>query len=202
MCNIGAAHTDGDYILFLNDDIEIRGGEWLERLLGHCRLPHVGAVGCKLYYPGMKEIQHIGIVNYPFGPAHPFCENEDKGSVLYFGRNFLDYNYCAVTGACMMIERSKFDEAGRFDESLAVTYNDVELCFRLVEMGCYNVVRNDVALVHHESLSRGSDEDGEKRKRQIREMKHLYELHPQWKGRDPFYNYNLSQTRGNFTLNI
>ena len=56
MCNIGASHTDGDCILFLNDDIEIRGEEWLSRMLGHCQPPHVGAVGCKLYYPGGKII--------------------------------------------------------------------------------------------------------------------------------------------------
>ena len=203
MCNIGASLTDGELILFLNDDIEIRGGEWLLRLAGHAALPHAGAVGCKLYYPGEKEIQHCGVLNLPIGPGHAFHHFTDKGMVLYYGRNLLEYNFSAVTGACLMVERKKFDEVGGFDESLAVAYNDVELCFKLIEAGYFNVLRNDVVMIHHESVSRGyEDVSKEKLARQKREMKRLYELHPNWKGKDPFYNINLTRDKGDFSFDI
>ena len=203
MCNLGAASTKGDYILFLNDDIEVYGLEWLSRLVGHCALDHVGAVGAKLYYPGGEQIQHDGVLNLPIGPGHAFHRFEDKNMVLYYGRNLLEYNFSVVTGACLMVSRSKFEEVGGFDETLPVAYNDVELCFKLIDRGYYNVLRNDVILIHHESLSRGYEEESpQKLKRQQREMNHLYELHPDWKGVDPCYNINLTRDKGDFSLDI
>ncbi len=202
MCNLGASLTDGEFILFLNDDIEIRGEEWLSRMLGHCQLPYVGAVGCKLYYPGETEIQHAGVLNLPIGPGHAFHHFTDKGMVLYYGRNLLEYNFSVVTGACLMVAREKFDQVGGFDESLAVAYNDVELCFKLIDAGYYNVLRNDVVMIHHESVSRGYEVSDEKIQRQMREMKRLYELHPDWKGKDPCYNINLARDKGDFSFNI
>ena len=202
MCNIGARAGDGDFILFLNDDIEIRGEQWLSRMLGHCQLAHVGAVGCKLYYPGEKEIQHLGVLNLPIGPGHAFHRFEDQGMVLYYGRNLLDYNFTIVTGACLMVERRKFDEVGGFDETLPIAYNDVELCFKLIDAGYFNVLRTDVVMIHHESISRGYEDNDRKIERQMKEMAHLYELHPDWKDRDPCYNINLTRDRGDFSFDI
>ena len=202
MCNIGAKETDGDYILFLNDDIEIQGEEWLSRMLGHCQLAHVGAVGCKLYYPGGEQLQHCGVLNLPIGPGHAFHRFEDKDMIFYYGRNLLEYNFSIVTGACLMVSRAKFDEVGGFDETLPVAYNDVELCFKLIDHGYFNVLRTDVAMIHHESVSRGYEESPEKIERQQREMAHLYELHPKWKGVDPCYNPNLTKDRGDFSFDI
>ena len=203
MCNRGAEETDGDFLLFLNDDIEICGEEWLSRLVGHAQLPHAGAVGCKLYYPGHTEIQHVGVLNLPIGPGHAFHHFTDADMVLYYGRNLLEYNFSAVTGACLMVDRQKFKEVGGFDESLPVAYNDVELCFKLIDAGYYNILRNDVVMIHHESVSRGyEDVSEEKIQRQMREMERLYELHPNWKGRDPFYNVNLTRDRGDFSFDI
>ncbi|MBR1629507.1 MAG: glycosyltransferase, partial [Lachnospiraceae bacterium] len=203
MCNRGAEETDGDFLLFLNDDIEICGEEWLSRLVGHAQLPHAGAVGCKLYYPGHTEIQHVGVLNLPIGPGHAFHHFTDADMVLYYGRNLLEYNFSAVTGACLMVDRQKFKEVGGFDESLPVAYNDVELCFKLIDAGYYNILRNDVVMIHHESVSRGyEDVSEEKIQRQMREMERLYELHPDWKGRDPFYNVNLTRDRGDFSFDI
>lgn len=199
MCNIGAAHSSGNIILFLNDDIKVQGDGWLARMAGHARLSHVGAVGCKLYYPKGHMIQHCGVVNTAVGPGHAFYGIDDVGVVMYGGRNLLPYNFAVVTGAALMVERHKFDEAGGFDESLAIAYNDVALCFSLLEKGYYNVLRPDVSLVHYESVSRGFDaDDSEKTKRRIREMEHLYELHPSMKGYDPCFNPNLKNDNADF----
>ncbi|MDE6742878.1 MAG: glycosyltransferase [Lachnospiraceae bacterium] len=194
MCNLGAAHAKGDVLLFLNDDIEAQGKEWMTILTEQALQPHTGAVGAKLYYPDSKIIQHTGVTNMKIGPAHKLGGMEDQGS-LYHGRNLADHNVLAVTAACMAVERKKYDEVGGFCEELAVAYNDVDICFSLYEKGYYNLVRNDVVLFHHESYSRGSDRVAAKEKRLLQERKKLYQRHPELYGKDPFYSRHLVQER-------
>lgn len=194
MCNLGAACAKGDVLLFLNDDIEVQGKEWMTILTEQALQPHTGAVGAKLYYPASKIIQHTGVADMKIGPAHKLGGMEDQGS-LYHGRNLADHNVLAVTAACMAVEREKYDAVGGFCEELAVAYNDVDICFSLYEKGYYNVVRNDVALFHHESYSRGSDRDAAKEKRLLQERKKLYQRHPELYGKDPFYSRHLVQER-------
>ena len=215
MCNLGAAKASGEFLLFLNDDIEISDdvkqnpnltaptNQWLSILTGQAQVSYTGAVGCKLYYPGGVEFQHAGVLNLPIGPGHCLYGMKDNLN-YYYGRNLLDYNFCAVTGACLMVERKKFDEAEGFDEELVVAYNDVALCFRLVELGYHNVIRNDIALVHHESVSRGLDQASEeKEERRKRELRKLYDKHPRFAhGYDPCYNPNLVPDRGDFSFNM
>lgn len=194
MCNLGAAHAKGDILLFINDDIEAQGKEWMTILAEQAMQPHTGAVGAKLYYPHSKIIQHTGVANMKIGPAHKLGGMEDRGS-LYHGRNLADHNVLAVTAACMAVERKKYDAVGGFCEELAVAYNDVDICFSLYEKGYYNLVRNDVVLFHHESYSRGSDREAAKEKRLLQERKKLYQRHPELYGKDPFYSRHLVQER-------
>lgn len=204
MCNIGASVSNGEYILFLNDDIEVINGEWLERMLGQAELLHAGAVGAKLLYPESENIQHTGVINIENGPSHAFEGLNDR-DIYYFGRNKLDYNYIAVTAACLMLSKEKFNEVGGFNENLNVAYNDVDLCFKLVEAGYYNVVRTDVILYHYESYSRGNDiADRKKFERLVEERNRLYDIHPRFavgENMDPFYNRHLAQTSADFSYN-
>jgi glycosyltransferase involved in cell wall biosynthesis len=197
MCNEGAAHSRGSYLLFLNDDVEMIHSEWLQRMLGHAQKSYVGAVGAKLLYPKTTIIQHDGVSSMKGGPAHNFLKCEDR-DIHYFGFNRVDYNCIAVTGACLLVETTKFMEAGGFDEKLPVAYNDVSLCFALYENGYYNVIRNDVVAYHHESLSRGNDHlNDEKLFRLSRELTRLYCKFPYLNEKDPFLNGNLhSYTTG------
>ncbi len=215
MCNMGAAAAGGELLLFLNDDIEIsevvkdnphvagQPNQWLSILAGQAQVNYTGAVGCKLYYPNSIRFQHAGVLNLPIGPGHALYGYEDNLN-YYYGRNLLDYNFAVVTGACLMVERKKFDEVGGFDEDLPVAYNDVALCFKLLEAGYHNVLRNDVALIHHESVSRGLDEQSAaKEERRKKEMEKLYDKHPKFKGGyDPCYNPNLVPDRGDFAFNM
>ncbi len=194
MCNTGARISKGEYLLFLNDDIEIRDSIWLERMLGQAELAHVGAVGAKLLYPNTTLIQHDGVISIESGPVHEFAKMDDEES-YYFNRNRLDFNVLAVTAACLMVKRDKFDEIGGFDEELPVAYNDIDICMKLVKAGYFNVIRNDAILNHHESISRGDDAlDPKKFDRLMKEQEKLYEKHPSFKKKDPFYNPNLVQT--------
>lgn len=189
--NLGAAQASGDLLLFLNDDTEVLVPDWLQRLGGYAQLKHVGAVGAKLLYPGGQRVQHVGVVNLASGPVHAFVGAE-ASHPCYFARAVLEYNWLAVTGACLMVERAKFDRVGGFDEALPVAYNDVDLCFRLSAAGFYNVVSPGVKLIHHESFSRGLDVmDPSKHARLRREVQVLYQKHPRFYQHDPFHNPNL-----------
>lgn len=192
MCNLGVQNARGEYLLFLNDDIEVFQPQWLQRMLGHAQQKHTGAVGAKLYYPNSTLMQHTGVSNTQKGPIHSFMGLDDRVP-YYFGWNWVDNNCIAVTGACLMVSAEKFAEVGGFDEALPVAYNDVKLCFALHEKGYYNVVRNDVMAYHYESLSRGSDQvSDQKLIRLSRELTGLYAAFPHLKYRDPYLNENLA----------
>ena len=203
MCNLGAGAATGEYVLFLNDDIEAMAvldvpeqeaedaNNWLTNMLSHAGKSHVGAVGAKLYYPDSNTIQHAGITNLRLGPVHKMQFLRDARS-YYDGRNVYDINVLAVTGACLMMRRSVFEECGGFSEDLAVAFNDVELCFRLYEMGYYNVQCNSAVLYHHESLSRGNDASEEKQIRLQNERRKMYDMHSDLYGTDPFYHPYLN----------
>lgn len=192
MCNMGAKEAKGNLLLFLNDDMEILMPGWLDRMAQKALLSYVGGVGAKLLYPASTTIQHAGITNLRVGPAHKlqFLDDNDE---YYYGMNRGVHDMLAVTGACLMMRRSVFEEAGGFYEGLAVAFNDVDLCYRIYEKGYYNLVRNDVAFYHHESLSRGKDgESKEKQQRLLREKDLLYERHQKLYGKDPFYHPYLT----------
>ncbi|NDO50968.1 glycosyltransferase [Lachnospiraceae bacterium MD335] len=186
MCNLGVQEAKGEYVLLLNDDMEAVEDSWLLRLAGQASLEHVGAVGAKLLYPNTSLIQHAGIANTVSGPGHKLKKLDDSVS-YYYGRNRFIYDLIGVTAACLMIRRERYLELGGLFEGLAVAYNDVDFCFRLCEKGLYNVQRNDVALYHHESLSRGDDmQDKNKLKRLMAEKDVLYQRHRQFYRQDPF----------------
>lgn len=198
--NIGINSSQGELLLFLNDDTEVIMSDWLERMAGYACLPHVGAVGAKLLFPGGEEIQHTGVLNLQSGPSHAY-RKQPRNSHGYFMRNLLEYNWIAVTGACMMVERKKLEQAGFFDEELPVAYNDIELCFRLIDCGYYNVMCPMAQLIHHESVSRGDDLlTEEKLERLGRERGLLYKKHPFYFQHDPFFNVNFHPDGVNFEL--
>lgn len=146
----------------------------------------------KLLYPSDCRIQHAGITNLPMGPVHKLQTlTDDK---VYYGKaNRLVGNFLAVTAACLMVEKKKFLEVGGFETSLAVAFNDVDLCYKLYEAGYSNVCINDRYAYHHESLSRGADEPAEKVRRLLRERDILFSRHPGLYGRDPYYSDYLNR---------
>lgn len=200
MCNIGAAQAGGEYILLLNDDMEIIEENWLRILLGQALLPGTGAVGAKLWYPEEERIQHAGITNMHIGPSHKLVTFPDD-RIYYYGHNAVTYDMIAVTAACLLVKRSIYREVGGLDEDMAVSYNDVDFCFKIVEAGYRNVVRNDAVLLHHESASRGLDElSSEKWLRLLQEKEKLYKKHPLFYKRDPYYSEQLADDAPDYRI--
>ena len=152
--NIGARLSKADYLLFLNDDIEIIDARWLHELLRHAVRPEVGAVGGLLLYPN-GAIQHAGvfIINHGGGCAHLFHKMmPDEKIYRRLDRTVREVT--ANTGACLMLSRKKFEAMEGFDEELVVVGNDIDLCLRLSTLGYRNIWTPQCCLIHHESISR------------------------------------------------
>lgn len=194
MCNRGAHFSKGAYLLFMNDDMEVICDNFLEKLLGYASLPHVAAVGAKLLYPEDRSIQHVGISNINKGPSHKLATFSDEG-IYYFGRNRYVWDVLAVTGACLMLDKEKFYRAGGFSDRLQVGYNDVDLCVKLYELGYYNVVNNEVTLLHYESYSRGYDNYNDYAAQRLKEERAMFYEGHRWllTNPDPFYHPNLDK---------
>ncbi len=179
MCNWGAVLSRGELLLFLNDDIEAVTDNFLNIMAGQAMNFKTGCVGAKLIYPDSNIIQHAGIFNLSVGPVHRLHGLSDD-DFLYYGHNRFDYELLGVTAACLMVKRSLFFEINGFEEKLEIAYNDVDFCFSIHKKGYKNVIRNDVTLIHYESLTRGNDDAPKKRARLDSERNLLYSRHPEF----------------------
>ena len=189
--NQAAAVAKGEYIVLLNNDTEIITPNWLEIMVGYAMQPHIGAVGAKLLYPD-NTVQHAGVILGIGGIAqHAFigCSRNDPG---FYGRLSVPFNYSAVTAACLMVAKSKFNEVNGLEEYLQVAFNDIDFNLKLLEKGYYNVCLNQVELYHHESKSRGLDTTSEKYKRFVSEHDYMKDKWGKVIYSDKFYNPNLS----------
>ncbi|MBD3260310.1 MAG: glycosyltransferase [Candidatus Altiarchaeales archaeon] len=188
---------NSDYLLFLNDDIEVLSREWLDEMMSFIQQPGVGVVGAKLLYPD-RRIQHAGVIigiGGVAGHSHKYIPNGHPG---YFARPHIVQNVSAVTGACMLVSRSVFEKVGGFEEKLPKAFNDVDFCLKVREAG-YEIIYNPRAvLIHHESISRGkgngSDPDF---------ADSVHYMLDKWECSsydDPYYNPNLSLGREDFSF--
>ena len=189
----------GDYLLFLNNDTEVITPEWIEELLMYARRRDVGVVGAMLYYPD-DTIQHAGIIVGMGNAAEPAFNGIRRGENGYMGRLCYAQNYSAVTGACMMVRRSIWDEVDGFDEDLAVSFNDVDFCLKVRASGYLVVWTPFAELYHYEFRSRGLNDSSAKISLTEKEVALFRQ---RWKdiftNGDPYYNANLSLMRHQFT---
>ena len=156
--NIGARASKGEYLLFLNDDIEIIDPRWLERLVENAQRPEVGLVGARLLYPDGR-VQHGGMfLTYNNIARHAF-RFEAKTESGYFGLALSQRNVTAVTGACMMTRREIYDAVGGFDEHHSVVNNDLDFCLRIRAQGRLVVLISETEIIHHELASRANMAD-------------------------------------------
>jgi GT2 family glycosyltransferase len=192
--NLGASYAKGEYIILLNNDMEIITDNWMEELLMYAQREDVGAVGAKLYYED-DTIQHAGIVvglgaHRSAGHTH---YRLPKANLGYMGKLYYAQDVSAVTGACLMVKKSLFDQLHGLDESFAVALNDVDFCLRLRELGLLNVFTPFAELYHYESKSRGLDDTADRAKRYEEEVSRF---RARWKelldAGDPYYNVNFS----------
>ena len=198
--NYGVTFAHGEYLLFLNNDVEVIEPDVIRELLGYARRDDVGIVGARLLYQD-DTIQHAGVV-IGFGgiAGHTFI-GLHQAENSYFHRAMCAQDYSAVTAACMMSKRSLFDQVGGFREELAVAFNDIDYCLKIRSLG-KKVVYNPYALLYHyESKSRGLEDTPEKVERFNREVARFIGYWPEIViNGDPYYNPNLTLRKSNFAL--
>lgn len=202
--NLGVKHADGEYILLLNNDTQVISLNWIEELLMFAQREDVGAVGAKLYYPD-KTVQHAGVV-LQLGAhrtaGHIHCL-QGRDSIGYMGKLCYAQNVSAVTAACLMVSKAKYEEVGGLDEQFRVALNDVDFCLKLRKKGYLNIFTPYSELYHYESISRGSDLEGENSKRLDKEAE---DFKRKWKEvldkGDPYYNPNFSLDHNDYSLKM
>lgn len=198
--NFGVSYAKGEYILLLNNDVEIINGSCLEEMLMFAQRKDVGAVGAKLYYSD-DTVQHAGVILGLGGTAGHAHKHFGRSHPGYMARASIAQNLSACTAACLMMRRDVFDEVGGLDESFEVAFNDVDLCMKIRKKGYLVVFTPYAELYHYESKSRGNDSTPEKLERFRGEINRFKE---KWKKQlddgDPYYNPNLTLTRDDFSL--
>ena len=197
---MAAGVATGQVLISLNNDTEIVEPEWLTELVSHVSRPEVGVAGALLLF-GDNTVQHAGI--HPgegglMGHGHKHLSGESSG---YFSRLKAVHEVAAVTGACMAIEKSTWFELGGLDqENLAVAYNDVDLCFKARKKGLRVIFTPFSKVLHHESVSRGFDNDPAINDRLKKELKTMKDRWGEFIEYDPAYSPNLSFDGGSFKL--
>ncbi|WP_294341466.1 glycosyltransferase family 2 protein [uncultured Clostridium sp.] len=197
--NFGAKFATGDHILLLNNDVEVINEGWLTKMVSLSQREDVGCVGAKLYYPD-DTIQHGGVIVGLGGTAAHAHRGLNKNDYGFFLRLGITQNLSAVTGACLLIKKSVFDEVNGLDETFEVAYNDVDFCLRVLMTGRVNVWTPYAELYHYESKSRGLEDTEEKQKRFMGEFNRFRERYADFleKG-DPYYSCNLTLSKEDFS---
>lgn len=205
--NYGVKNAKGEYIILLNNDTEIITPSWIEGMLEHAQRKEVGAVGVKLFYPN-NTIQHAGVIlginggtgKGVAGHAFKFSPREIEGFPV---QKDILRNYSAVTAACLMVSKKKYNEVNGLEEKFRIAFNDVDFCLKLLKKGYYSVYTPYVELYHHESISVGTPEaktrDNDEFSKEIDLMYEKWEFQIE---NDPFYNENLSKKSEDFNVTL
>jgi len=201
--NFGVDHSKGEYVLLLNNDTEIITPDWIESMLEHAQRKNVGAVGIKLLYPN-NRIQHAGIIIGLGGVAgHVQKMSEDLHYIPLLWNKDLIRNYSAVTAACLMIKKTKYLEVRGLDTKYRIAFNDVDFNLKLIKRGYYNLYTPYAKLYHHESISVGTPQQGNRCLEEF--QKEIILMENKWKTHsyvDPYYNINLTLDKEDYSLRI
>jgi GT2 family glycosyltransferase len=202
MHNAIVPHLAGPLICFLNNDIEMIAPDWLAFLAAAALRDEVGAAGARLLYPD-RSVQHAGIVIGVGGGAGHAHRLQSDGEEGYFDRAHLPQYVSAVTAACLVMRKDRFEAVGGFNaDDFAVAFNDVDLCLKLNARGWQSLYEPRACLIHHESKSRGFDRDSTGKARFDGELAALKRI---WKtdlAHDPFHHPELSQFSEQFVVRL
>lgn len=196
--NSAVKFAQGEIIGLINNDIEVITPGWLNEIVSIAIQPGVGAVGAKLLYPD-NTIQHGGVILGLGGVAEHSHKNYPRASDGYFGRAAIINSFSAVTGACLFVKKSIFNQVGGLNErDLAIAFNDVDFCLRIRDLGYRNVWTPYAELYHHESATRGMEDTPEKQLRFENEIKYMMEKWAHILRSDPAYSPNLTLEGASF----
>lgn len=188
MNNLAVKTCESEYVVFMNNDVELISDNWLETLVGTVQMDDsIAGVGAKLLYPD-GTIQHGGMIlgiNGLAGHAHRFVADDDPG---YLGRACLLNEFSGATAALLLMRKTAFEQVGGFDvESFPTSFNDADLWIRLQKAGYRCLYNPSVKAYHYESKTRKTP--------RADEAEYEQRLKTLWKSElenDRFYNPNLA----------
>jgi len=191
--NQAAKHINSDFILFLNDDVEVISGNWLSQMVGWAQLSGIGVVGARLLFSDGR-VQHGGVVpSLPGNVGRTAFRGLAGSEPGYLFAARVSRNCSAVTAACMITPTKLFKEIGGFDaQNFPVAYSDVDYCLRVRALGKRIVYCGEIELYHHEGASRGLNRDAIDGLIAYEEKYGSFE--------DPYYNSNLSFEDNRFSV--
>jgi len=190
----------GKIVGLLNNDLQVISPDWLSEMVSHAIRPGIGAVGAKLYYPN-DTIQHGGVIIGIGGVGAHAHKHMPRSEFGYFGRAVLIQSLSAVTAACLIVKKSVYEEIhGLNEKELAVAFNDVDFCLRLIEKGYRNIFTPYAEFYHYESATRGYDDKPEKIQRLEKEKKYMKQRWGNKLLNDPAYSLNLTLNYENFSF--
>ncbi|MBL7767202.1 MAG: glycosyltransferase family 2 protein [Chitinophagaceae bacterium] len=202
LMNIGVRAAKGEFILLLNNDVEVIHEDWLNLMVAYAQQPRMGAVGVKLLYPD-DTIQHAGVIIGLGGIAGHSFVGAYKDEPGYFNYIQSVNNYSAVTAACLLCRKEAYEAVGGMDETFEVEYNDVDFCLKLMDAGYFNVYLPQVELYHYESATRGHPHQSKvSYERHLKEMKLFKDKWQKYIDHDPYYNPNLNLGVHDFSMNF
>lgn len=198
--NFGVKQAHGNYLLFMNNDVEMIEPSSIQEMIGYCQRNDVGIVGCRLLYED-DTIQHAGVVIGVKGIAGHVFNGCPSDNATYFNRAMTAQDYSAVTAAVMLMKRDVFNQIHGFDENFAVAFNDIDLCLRTRAINKLVVYTPYACFHHYESKSRGYEDTYEKQLRFVSEIKLFLQ---KWKeivlNGDPYYNPNLTVHSNDYAI--
>ena len=190
--NSAVEASSGELVCLMNNDVEVGSGDWLGELVLLLQQRGVGAVGPMLLYPD-GTVQHAGVVTGMHGVAAHLHRGASPESPENNERLLHTCEVSALTAACLLLPRALYLSVGGMNTAnLAVAFNDVDLCLKLRQRGRRLLWTPQVRLIHHESVTRGSDDRPEHRARLGGEIGYMLRTWGRELGRDPYFNPNLS----------
>jgi GT2 family glycosyltransferase/glycosyltransferase involved in cell wall biosynthesis len=200
ICNFGARHAKGDFLLLLQGNTEIMEGQWLSELMRHGLRPDVGVVGARLLNPN-GTLHHAGIVtaldlaSYPFGGL-----GSDQPGYMMRARFAQDYS--AVSVACMLVRKDIYQSVGGMDELIfKENHSDVDLCLRVREAGSRVVYAPSATLTIKPAAGTDGTDGAQSRTEEKPAAEEDDDLLRRWAEKityDPAYNRNLSLLSNKF----
>lgn len=151
--NLGVATATGEYLVLLNDDVEVITPEWLEVMLGLAQQPDVGLVGTTLYFDD-RTFQHAGHVYVGRGAIGHIGYGAKAGDPGPVSGLQVERECSGVTAACAMVRRQVFLDVGGMSLQFPMNYNDVDLSFKVRQAGLRIVWTPFAELYHFESKTR------------------------------------------------
>jgi GT2 family glycosyltransferase len=148
-CNLGAAQSQGEVLIFLNDDMEVISADWIETMVGFLQEPDVGAVGPLL----LDEQRRVQSAGHTVGPRL-FGRGAARSCADLEVDLMLTREVCGITGAAIAMRAAVYAEIGGFATELPRNFNDVDLCYRLLASGKRVLWTPNAVLFHFESKSR------------------------------------------------